>query len=91
MPSETQSYLHLRLFRRTGNSGKKTKRKLKNKIGYFFTHLFKHISNNLIKKEVMTMAKEIKETKKQPEEKTKVKNETKGSCGCGCLPPMKKK
>lgn len=39
------------------------------------------------------MAKDIKkETKEQPEEKkTEVNNEAKGSCGCGCLPPVKTK
>ncbi|GEM_PF-1379093 len=38
------------------------------------------------------MTKDIKkETKENPEEKkTKVKDDTKSSCGCGCVPPMKK-
>jgi hypothetical protein len=39
------------------------------------------------------MTKDVKkETKEQPEgKKTEIKSETKGSCGCGCLPPMKTK
>jgi hypothetical protein len=33
----------------------------------------------------------IKETRKDlKEKKTEVKSEAKGSCGCGCVPPMKK-
>ncbi len=45
----------------------------------------------IIKKEVITMAKDIKETKKHPEEKkNEVKSGAKSSCGCGCVPPMKK-
>ena len=38
------------------------------------------------------MAKDGKETKKQPEEKkSDVKCGSKGSCGCGCIPLTKKK
>lgn len=40
------------------------------------------------------MAKNIMETKEQPEEKkTDVKTETKQPCGCGCggVPPLNKK
>lgn len=38
------------------------------------------------------MGKDIKETKKHPEaKKPPVKNGTKTSCGCGCIPPMKTK
>ncbi len=38
------------------------------------------------------MAKDIKETKEQPEEKmSEVKSDSKCSCGCGCLPLMKTK
>lgn len=39
------------------------------------------------------MTKDIKkETKETPEEKkTEVKSETKRTCGCGCIPPMKTK
>ncbi len=39
------------------------------------------------------MTKDIKKEKKeQPEEKkTEVKSGAKGSCGCGCFPPMKTK
>ena len=37
------------------------------------------------------MAKDIKKAKEQPEKKSDVKSETKSSCGCGCIPPMKTK
>lgn len=37
------------------------------------------------------MTKDKKEAKEHPEKKkTEVKGETKNSCGCGCVPPMKK-
>lgn len=43
-------------------------------------------------REVITMAKGTKETKKQLEEKKpQTKGETRNSCGCGCIPPMKTK
>ncbi len=36
------------------------------------------------------MAKGAKETKGQPEvKKPQVKNDTKGSCGCGCILPIR--
>jgi len=93
MPSNTQSYLHLWLFGGPYKYGKNKKGSFKNKIRGFFTRIYKLISNNLIEKEVRTMTKNIKkETTEQPEEKnTEVKSEAKGSCGCGCLPPMKTK
>lgn len=37
------------------------------------------------------MTKDTKETKEQPEKKSEVKSEPKGSCGCGCIPHMKTK
>ncbi len=38
------------------------------------------------------MAKGAKETKEQSEvKKPQVKSKKKNSCGCGCIPPMKKK
>lgn len=38
------------------------------------------------------MTKGTKETKEQIEEKKpQAKSETKSSCGCGCIPPMKTK
>jgi len=41
---------------------------------------------------VIAMAKDIKKTKKKLEEKKpQVKNKTNGSCGCGCVPPVKTK
>lgn len=37
------------------------------------------------------MTKDKKETKEYPDEKkTQVKGEAKSSCGCGCVPPMRK-
>lgn len=40
----------------------------------------------------MAMEKEIVEQKEKPEEgKSDGKNEAKGSCGCGCVPPVKTK
>lgn len=37
------------------------------------------------------MAKEVKVTQEQTEvKKPQVAREVKGSCGCGCMPPMKK-
>jgi hypothetical protein len=40
----------------------------------------------------MTMAKDTVEPKEKSEEKKPDgKNETKSSCGCGCIPPMKSK
>jgi hypothetical protein len=41
---------------------------------------------------VAAMAKGTKETKKQSEiKKPQTKSEKKSSCGCGCIPSMKKK
>jgi len=41
---------------------------------------------------VTAMAKGDKEIKKQSEKKKPhAKSETKSSCGCGCIPPMKTK
>ncbi len=38
------------------------------------------------------MTRNNKETKEKPEEKKpQIKNETKSSCGCGCVPPVKTK
>ncbi len=91
MPSKAQSYLHLRLFGRTGKYEKNQQSKFKSKIGNFFVNLYKFISINLIRKEVITMTKDKKEAKQHPEEKkTEAKSEAKSSCGCGCVPPMKK-
>jgi len=40
----------------------------------------------------MAMEKDTVEQKEKPEEKKPDgKNEIKGSCGCGCVPPMKTK
>lgn len=42
---------------------------------------------HLNRKEVITMAKGIKEIKGKPEEKKpEDKSEIKSSCGCGCVP-----
>jgi len=50
------------------------------------------MSNNLNKKEVRTMAKDISKEAEEPEtKKAEVKSEAKGCCGCGCiLPPVKR-
>ena len=81
------------MFRWANKHGENKQEDFKNKIGKFFSHAYKLMSNNLNKEEVKTMAKDInKETKEQPEtKKAEVKSETKCSCGCGCIPPMKTK
>jgi len=69
------------MFRRAGQQW------FKDKIRNFFTHLYKLISNNLIRKEVRAMTKDTTEQKEKPEEKKPdVKTQTKSSCGCGCMP-----
>ena len=75
------------MFRRTGKYGKNKEESFKNKIGNFFALSYKLISNNLIRKEVRTMAKDNKEQKEKPEEKEPaIKTQTNSSCGCGCMP-----
>jgi hypothetical protein len=56
----------------------------------FFDILYKLLSTNLIRREVITMAKDINEAKEKPEEKkTEVKSGSICSCGCGCIPTVK--
>lgn len=37
------------------------------------------------------MPKDIQESKEQESQKPQPANEVKGTCGCGCIPPIKAK